>query len=263
MTRCGLSAARPMSENGSTGRDDVIRWWSARLFRPSSNGLRLMENTSPQRLRYCLTVLARLLVLKVTFSIIFNYVDYYPADFNSDFLRGRELDFRGGYRWAFYTHIASGPVALILGTLLVSEWFRRRFPAWHRRVGRVQVVCVVFLVVPSGLWMANYAAAGPIAGAGLAALAVATGSCAALGWRTALNRRFAEHRRWMWRTYLLLCSAVVLRMIGGFVTVTGLAAPWIDPWAVWVSWLTPIAVFEWSRWDSRQARRSAASSSPA
>jgi hypothetical protein len=189
-------------------------------------------------------MLAGLLVLKVTVSIVLNYVDYYPADFNSDFLRGREPYFWGRYRWAFYTHIASGPVSLVLGTILVSEWFRLRFPDWHRRLGRTQVLCVLFLVAPSGLWMAYYAAAGPVGSAGLASLAIATGSCVALGWRSAVQRRFVDHRRWMWRTYLLLCSAVVLRMIGGLATVTGLAATWIDPPAIWVSWLTPLAIFE-------------------
>lgn len=220
-----------------------------------------MGNNSPRQLRTCLTAFAGLLVLKVTVSIVLNYVDYYPADFNSDFLRGRERYFSGWYQWAFYTHIASGPVSLVLGTFLVGERFRRRFPAWHRRLGRFQVLCILFLVAPSGLWMAFYASAGPIGGAGLAALAVATGSCAALGWRSAVKRRFADHRRWMWRTYLLLCSAVVLRMIGGLATVTGLAATWIDPWSIWISWLTPITIFEWIELGKKQEGRPAVLSS--
>lgn len=222
-----------------------------------------MGNIHPQPLRSCLTALAGMLVLKVTVSIVLNYVDYYPADFNSDFLRGRELYFSGPYRWAFYTHIAFGPVSLVLGTILISERFRRRLPAWHRRLGRIQVLCVVFLVAPSGLWMAYYAAAGPVGGVGLAALAVATGLCASLGWRSAVRRRFVDHRRWMWRTYLLLCSAVVLRMIGGLATVTGFAATWIDPWATWMSWLVPLAIFELGDSGMRQKQSAAALSSRA
>ena len=35
---------------------------------------------------------------------------------------------------------------------------------------------------------------------------------------------FTDHRRWMWRGYLLLCSAVVLRLFGGLATVTGVTA---------------------------------------
>jgi len=199
-----------------------------------------------------LTLLAGVLVIKVTASIVSNYHDYLPPNFASDFLRGRESHFVGMYRWAFYMHIVSGPVALILGLILVGERFRVRFPRGHRLLGRVQVAGVLFLVTPSGLWMARYAAAGPVAGVSLAALAIATAVCVTLGTRAAMRRRFSEHRRWMWRCYLLLCSAVVLRLIGGLATVLESTASWVDPMATWVSWLVPLSVFEWREWARRR-----------
>ncbi|WZO98845.1 DUF2306 domain-containing protein [Isosphaeraceae bacterium EP7] len=191
-----------------------------------------------------LAFLAGILILKVTASIISNYGNYFPPDFASDFLRGRQAHFRGAYRWAFYMHILSGPVSLILGLILVGDMSRARFPTWHRRLGRLQVACVVLLVTPSGLWMAYHAAAGPTAAVGLAALAIATATCALLGLRSAVARRLADHRRWMWRCYLLLCSAVMLRLIGGLATVAGMTAPWVDPLATWLCWLGPLAAFE-------------------
>ncbi|MHC5542477.1 DUF2306 domain-containing protein, partial [Singulisphaera rosea] len=63
--------------------------------------------------------------------------------------------------------------------------------------------------------------------------------------RSAVARRFEEHRRWMWRCYLLLGSTVVLRLIGGLAIVTGMGAFWLDALATWISWLVPLAVFEW------------------
>ncbi len=191
-----------------------------------------------------LALLAGILILKVTASVISGYHNYFPPDFASDFLRGRQGHFWGAYRWAFYTHILSGPVSLILGLILVGDMSRARFPTCHRHLGRLQVACVLLLVTPSGLWMAYYAAAGPTAAVGLAALAIATATCASLGVRSAVTRRFADHRRWMWRCYLLLCSAVVLRLIGGLATVAGMAAPWVDPLATWLCWLGPLAAFE-------------------
>ena len=118
--------------------------------------------------------------------------------------------------------------------------FRNGIVVWAEFRSR----CVLLLVTPSGLWMAFHAAAGPIAALGLAALAIVTGISVAVGVRCAVRRRFADHRRWMWRCFLLLCSAVVLRLIGGLATVTGVAAPWVDPLATWLSWLVPIAAFE-------------------
>jgi len=206
--------------------------------------------TLPERI---LVVLACAMILKTIASTASNYQDYFPANFASDFLWGRERHFRGTYWWAFYTHILSGPVALLLGLILIVERSRPRFPAWHRRLGRLQVACVLLLVTPSGLWMASRAAAGPVAAVSLAALALATAVCVALGARSAAMRRFADHRRWMSRCYVLLCSAVVLRMIGGATTVLGADAPWIDPLASWISWLAPLSAFEVYEWTRRRS----------
>jgi hypothetical protein len=188
--------------------------------------------------------LSALLVLKVTLSVVIGYREYLPPNFEADFLLGREAYFWGPYASAFFAHLAVGPVSLVLGTLLISERFRRFAPRWHRRLGRVQVAGILLLLVPSGLWMARYAVTGAAAGAGLATLAVATAVCTALGWRRAVQRRFGEHRQWMWRTYLLLCSAVIIRLIGGLATVLESDALWVYPLSAWGSWLVPLAISE-------------------
>ena len=198
-----------------------------------------------------LKIAAAVLIVKVTLSVVSNYHNYAPPNFSSDFLRGREGYFFGHYHWAFYTHVVSGPISLLLGMFLISERFRKRFPRWHRYLGRVQVACVLLLVTPSGFAMAYRAAAGPVAEVSLATLAVATAVCVSLGTWAALKRRFADHRRWMWRCYLLLCSAVVLRVIGGLATVTGMTYSWVDPVATWASWVVPLTVFEVREWRRR------------
>ena len=223
---------------GVTRAHDPLPWRGLRGVGEDDRPLDMPPYRFPFAVRI-LTFLAGVLILKTVVSVASKYYNYFPPDFASDFLRGREGHFWGAYSWAFYTHIVSGPVTLVLGLFLVSPISRSRVPTWHRRLGRVQVACVLLLVAPSGLWMAYYAAAGPIAAVGLATLAIATASCALLGVRAALGGRFADHRRWMWRCYLLLCSAVMIRLIGGLATVTGMTAPWVDPVATWMCWLAP------------------------
>ena len=191
---------------------------------------------------------AVVLVLKVTLSVVSGYGEYWPPDFNSDFLLGREAYFFGTYRWAFYAHLLAGPVSLVVGTVLLSERFRVYAPAWHRVLGRLQVACILLVLVPSGLWMARYAMTGTVAAVGLGTLGIATAISVALGWRAAVARRFDEHRRWMLRTYVLLCSAVVIRMLGGLATIFQLDAVWVYPASVWASWVGPLVVFEIWRW---------------
>ena len=198
-------------------------------------------------------VLACLLICKTTLAIVLGYSNYFPPNFRADFLLGRSSYFFGAYRWAFYMHILSGPVTLFAGLVLLSNLFRSRFPAWHRRIGRVQVALVLLLVTPSGLWMSWYAATGQVAGMGFAVLSVATAVCAILGWRAAVSRRFQHHQRWMQRCYALLCSAVVLRVIGGLSEV--LQIEWTYPYAAWVSWLGPIIALEFWRQLNRRSTR--------
>lgn len=78
----------------------------------------------------------------------------------------------------------------------------------------------------------------------------------------AVKRRFAEHRRWMWRSFLLLCSAVVIRVIGGLAVVAGSDADWIYQLASWTSWLVPLTILEVARLNFR-GRRQVVQSSPA
>lgn len=197
-------------------------------------------------LQRAVVLLAALLIIKVTVAVIGGYGDYFPPNFDSDFLRGRDAYFFGSYQTAFYAHLASGPVSLLLGLLLISQRFRLRFPGWHRRLGRVQGLNVLLVVAPSGLWMAAYASPGAIAGGAFAILAVSTAACVLLGWRAAIRKQFVDHRRWMERCFLLLCSAVVIRVLGGLGTVMGVEAAWFNPAAAWASWLVPLAVFELS-----------------
>lgn len=190
------------------------------------------------------------LVVQTTVVVVLGYCDYLPPNFRADFLLGRRDYFFRSYQWAFYAHIFSGPVTLLLGLVLLSDTARRRFPRWHRRLGRVQGVLVLLLVAPSGLWMAGYAP-GMIAQSGFATLALATGGCAAMGWRDAVRRRFETHRWWMLRCYALLCSAIVLRLIGGLSELTG--AHWTYPLAAWISWMLPLAGVE--LWRVTRLRR--------
>ena len=211
-----------------------------------------MPNVNAMKLQRALTLLAGLLALKVATAVVLGYRNYFPPNFNSDFLRGREDYFFGGFQWAFYAHIASGPVSLVLGLILMSERFRLRFPKWHRALGRIQVAAILLLVAPSGLWMASYAQAGAAAAVSFALLAISTGWCAACGWKAAMQRRFAMHRRWMRRCFLLLCSAIVLRLLGGLATVAGVRAAWFDPLASWACWIAPWAAYELGSWAIRR-----------
>ncbi len=209
---------------------------------------------------FWLTLAVAVLIVRVTVEVVAGYVNYFPPNFSSDFLQGREAYF-SRYQWAFYPHIVTGPLALFAGLVLMSDRFRMRFPRWHRWLGRAHVTNVLLIVLPSGFVMGFDAAAGTSAVISFVLLTAITAFCTAMGWRTAMQRRFAIHRRWMQRSYLLLCSAVVLRILGGLGTVFEVPWQWFDPAITWASWVAPLLLFEAMLWWS-QPRRRAGGASP-
>ena len=204
--------------------------------------------------------LAAGLVLRVLAAILAEYPAYFPPDFRSLFLHGREATFAGLYRAAFYAHILSGPVVLANGLLLMSARARRRWPGLHRVLGRVQVGVLLLLVLPSGVVMARHAFGGGAAALSFLLLSATTAGCAAAGVVTARRGALDRHRVWMTRCYVLICSAVVLRLTSGTAGLVGVSNPeaaYVA--AAWASWLVPLAAFEVAeRWRAGHTTRASA-----
>jgi uncharacterized membrane protein len=189
--------------------------------------------------------LAVVLILRVLAAILANYPDYFPPNFESLFLQGREATFGGAYRPAFYVHIFSGPVVLLNGLVLLSQYVRRHYGGLHRVLGRVQVVVLLLLVLPSSVVMSRHAFGGWPAGLSFLLLSAATAGCAVAGVVYVRRRRYDLHRRWMLRSYVLICSAVALRLISGAAGLVGVPNPeGAYVVAAWVSWLVPLAAYE-------------------
>ncbi|MCE9534134.1 MAG: DUF2306 domain-containing protein [Planctomycetes bacterium] len=185
------------------------------------------------------------LILRVLATILANYPDYFPPNFDSLFLQGRESTFAGTYRAAFYVHIFSGPFVLANGLILLSDYVRRCHRRWHRWLGRVQVVVLLLFVLPSSAVMSQHAFGGWPAGLSFLLLSAATAACAIVGVIYARRRRYEQHRRWMLRTYILICSAFVLRILSGAAERIGVQeAEQAYVIAAWMSWVVPLGAFE-------------------
>ncbi|HEX4739859.1 MAG TPA: DUF2306 domain-containing protein [Caulobacteraceae bacterium] len=115
-------------------------------------------------------------------------------------------------RYGFLTiHAGFAATALILGPFQFLRRVRLTRPALHRWTGRTYVVCCL-AGGAAGLVLAFGARTGPVSTAGFGSLAVLWVTATSLAWRAALVRRFAEHRRWMIRSYAMTFAAVTLRI---------------------------------------------------
>lgn len=198
-----------------------------------------------QILTLALRWLAVALILRVLVTILLNYPDYFPPNFSSLFLQGREATFQGTYRVAFYVHIFSAPIVLFNGLILLSESIRIRYRNLHRTLGRIHVAILLLLMLPSSVVMCRHAFGGWQAGISFLLLSLATATCAVIGVIHARQHRYAQHRRWMLRSFVLICSAVMLRLISGAAGLIGVSSP-ENAYAIaaWCSWLLPLTIFE-------------------
>jgi uncharacterized membrane protein len=149
---------------------------------------------------------------------------------------------------------------LLNGLILLSESVRRRHRGLHRWLGRVQVVVLLLFVLPSSVVMSRHAFGGWPAGLSFRLLSAATAACAIVGVVHARRGHYDRHRRWMLRSYVLICSAVTLRLISGAAGLVGVPSPegaYIA--AAWASWLFPLAAYEvverWPRLGLERMKR--------
>ena len=160
-------------------------------------------------------------------------------------------------------HVIFGSIALLTACLQVWPWLRQRYPRVHRIIGRVYVFGGVLPAGILGLTIGAYSPFGPFARVSNVLLALLWLVFTTTGYRMARQRRHAEHRRWMVRSFALTASIITNRLwaVIGFLVLS----PQLDTlfggnekmlmWtiaglATWLGWVIPLLVAEW--WLERE-----------
>ncbi|MFI5622274.1 DUF2306 domain-containing protein [Nocardioides sp. NPDC051685] len=176
---------------------------------------------------------------------------------------------------ALVTHIFFGSVMLCCGVLQLWPWLRAHHPKVHRWTGRTYVVTGI----PTGvaaLVTSQFPAAGPAQQVGNTFLGVLFLLFTVLGYRAARQRRFKDHREWMYRSYAMAFSIVANRFWGMVLlmmfvpeVMTGADIGTEDPTlasaaaaSAWVSWVVNLLIAEWiiHRKPRRRGNRQASAS---
>jgi uncharacterized membrane protein len=128
--------------------------------------------------------------------------------------KAQEREYLGAIPFLIVPHVVAGIAALLSGPLQFSSRIRRRYPKFHRVLGRVYVVSV-FIAAPLAIAMSNvrrdfrdlYFAA---------AIAVQAGTwmvTTAAAFLMARNQHFQQHREWMVRSYAVTFTFVGTRVL--------------------------------------------------
>ncbi len=148
-------------------------------------------------------------------------------------------------RWlAFVLHIGGASIALALGAVQFFAQFRAKNPTVHRWVGRIYVLSIL-TAGGAGFVVALGAAGGIIASVGFGLLAIFWVGVTVNAARLAMARRFADHRRWMIRSFALTFAAVTLRLyLLGFIG-AGFSYTEASIYLAWMCWVPNFLVVEW------------------
>lgn len=141
-------------------------------------------------------------------------------------------------------HAALGATALLLGFLQLMPDLRNGYPRTHRWTGRIYAVSCL-LGGAAGLVLALGASTGPVTTFGFGSLAVLWMGTTTIGWRMARTGRFADHRRWMIRSFAVTFAFVTFRLeLQTGVVLLGLPFAVSYQGAAVLCWITNLLVAE-------------------
>jgi uncharacterized membrane protein YozB (DUF420 family) len=149
-------------------------------------------------------------------------------------------------------HIGFATIAMVTCCFQVWPWFRQRYPVAHRWLGRTYVFAGVLPAGICGLIVGAGSPFGMIAAASDVFLALLWLLFTVTGYRMARQRRFADHRRWMIRSFALTFSIISNRIWAIVLIVVFMpqatgpeTAYQIGPLVAWLGWTTVLLLAEW------------------
>ena len=145
-----------------------------------------------------------------------------------------------------YVHVAAGVVCLLSVLPQFSRKLLRRIPALHRWCGRIYAISVLFVVCPTGIYLAFFAKGGLAGQTGFLLLGVVTFHTTLRGVTSMIGgaRDLTAHREWMIRSFAYAASAITFRIYHFAFFLGGMAENTNYVTSLWISILGNAAVAE-------------------
>lgn len=150
-------------------------------------------------------------IVGIGLLILFTSLKYFNPDFSRGFLIDKKDVFKDFFGLALYTHIFTSPVMLFIGTGLV--FFRlEKYIRLHRLLGYVYLLHSPFVFI-SGLIMSFYAFGGTVSKISFVLLSCLLMYFTVVAFIKIKKREVIQHKQFMTRSYILVLSAVNLRLL--------------------------------------------------
>lgn len=195
-------------------------------------------------------------ILKILLIIGFGYffwlmlkitLEYVPLDPNVSFLmiKQTEVHDRPEYLWFFYTHVYTSIFVLLAGFLAI---LRKDFQLknFHRNAGKIYIFLILLFAAPSGIYMGIFANGGFLSKISFVILGSLWWFSTFKAYQLARQKKFKEHKQWMWRSFALTISALTLRIWKVIIVYLFHPSP-MDVYQIiaWLGWVPNILLIEY------------------
>ena len=180
------------------------------------------------------------LMLKIT-------LEYVPLKTDVSFLMIKQTEVveRPEYLWFFYTHVYTSIFVLLTGFLAI---LRKNF-GWenfHRNTGKIYIFLILLFAAPSGIYMGIFANGGFLSKLSFVILGCIWWFSTFKAYQLARQKKFKEHRQWMWRSFTLTISALTLRIWKVIIVYLFHPNPMdVYPIIAWLGWVPNLLLVEY------------------
>lgn len=188
--------------------------------------------------------LITLAVVYFSYLMLLITLQYIPYSIDAAFLALKTEEVKiPYYRVAFYTHVYSSIIILLLGFVQFAAPIRIQYPQVHRNMGKSYIILVLLLASPTGFIMGIHGNGGIYAQTSFCIQAILW---FIFTWKAfvAIKRgKVHVHLYYMILSFAMTLSAISLRLFK-WIIVTTLALPPMDTYkiVVWLGWIFNILV---------------------
>lgn len=180
------------------------------------------------------------LMLKIT-------LEYIPLKTEVSFLMIKQTEVidRPEYLWFFYIHVYTSIFILLSGFLAI---LRKNFGLknFHRNSGKVYIFLLLIFSAPSGVYMGCFANGDVFSKISFIILGSLWWFTTFRAYQFARQKKFKQHKQWMWRSFALTLSAITLRMWKVIIVYFFYPNP-MDVYEIiaWMGWVPNILLIEY------------------
>lgn len=153
-----------------------------------------------------------IIILGIASLIFYSSIRYLNPSFENGYLSGNKFPYLSVFRIGLIVHLISAPFLVFSSSLLLFFKIEKKKPRLHRLIGKLTIYSALLFLIPSGLILSYYAIGGLIGQIIFFSLTLLTFISIVKALLEARNRNFTLHRKWVIRFYILLTSAIWLRL---------------------------------------------------